>query len=410
MVYRMLGLAGLLLAAAGLLFHAEREAQTARTAVEMCTRLLIPSLLPFFVVSTLLVRLRYADALGTLFGPLMRGLFRVNGRCSAAFLLGLAGGYPVGARTAIALYREGACSRTEAERLMAFCSNSGPAFILGVVGSGIFGSAGAGLRLYAIHILASVLVGIGFRVYRHREGPQEAPRGSVSAPPGFIGAFTESVADAGAAVLRLSAFVVLFAVLTDLFFAAGWLSALADLAGRLGADVGLTAQMAEALLRGCLEVTTGLWSLAGAQANLTANLALAACLLGWAGLCVHCQVLSFLDGSGLSARPYLTGRLLQGLLSAVLTALVLRLWPLPVQTAAVLTDRLQALAQASPLGTLLSSCAAGLTILWISILPAAVRQSATGMRRRLAAGNARPACAGAIRDSGFLNERRSGSR
>ena len=41
-------------------------------------------------------------------------------------------------------------------------------------------------------------------------------------------------------------------------------------------------------------------------------------MLGWAGLSVHCQTLSFLGGSELSARTYLAGKVLHGVFSALL--------------------------------------------------------------------------------------------
>ena len=44
--------------------------------------------------------------------------------------------------------------KEEAERLLGFCNNSGPAFIVGAVGAGIFGSPSVGLALYGIHILS----------------------------------------------------------------------------------------------------------------------------------------------------------------------------------------------------------------------------------------------------------------
>lgn len=371
-LYRALALAGLLFAAAGLVLHAERAAQTGRTAIQLCLEVLIPSLFPFFIVSALIVSLGYADALSRLFGPLMRGLFRVNGRCSAAFALGIVGGYPVGARTAIALYREGACSRTEAERMLAFCNNSGPAFILGVVGSGIFGSARLGLRLYAAHVLASVLVGMLFRFYRRADAPEPLSAAPRTAPPRFLSAFVDAVGSAASGVLRISAFVVSFAVLTDLLFATGALSTLACWIARL--DVGLDAAHAEALLRGFLEVTTGLRSLASAEANLSAQLAMAACMLGWAGLCVHCQVLAFLEGSGLEPGPYIAGKLLQSVLSAGLIALSSRIWPLPVEAASILADRLRVLTHAGAARSLLTACAGSLFVLWVSVLPATRRR------------------------------------
>ena len=82
--------------------------------------------------------------LGRLFQPVMAPLPGERGlrlRRGPGLHRGLSGG----ARTAIALYENGQCSRAEAERLLAFCNNSGPAFILGVVGTGVFGSGAAGL-------------------------------------------------------------------------------------------------------------------------------------------------------------------------------------------------------------------------------------------------------------------------
>lgn len=60
---------------------------------------------------------------------------------------------------------------------------------------------------------------------------------------------------------------------------------------------------------------------------MTGRLSMAAFMLGWAGLSVHCQVLAFLGDSGLSLRTYLTGKLLHGGLSALFTALLVRRFP-----------------------------------------------------------------------------------
>ena len=158
----LLGL-GLLLAAGALVLWPSQAMEAARTGLALCGNVIIPSLFPFFVLSSLVVELGMSRYLGRLLQPVMAPLFRVNGSCAAALALGVVGGYPVGARTAISLYQNGQCSRTEAERLLAFCNNCGPAFILGVVGTGIFGSGRAGLLLYLGHIAASLLVGLLFR-------------------------------------------------------------------------------------------------------------------------------------------------------------------------------------------------------------------------------------------------------
>ena len=139
------GLLGLtLLICAAALVAAPKEAIAgAKDGLALCFNVIVPSLFPFFVLSSLVVDLGLAAYLGRAMEGLMRPLFRVSGSCAAAVALGFIGGYPVGARTALQLYQQGLCSKTEAERLLAFCNNSGPAFILGVVGAGVFGDGRA---------------------------------------------------------------------------------------------------------------------------------------------------------------------------------------------------------------------------------------------------------------------------
>ncbi|MFR0770562.1 MAG: hypothetical protein ACLSHO_14075 [Dysosmobacter sp.] len=73
------------------------------------------------------------------------------------------GGYPIGARTAAELYASGDLTRQEAERLLTFCNNSNPVFLISVLGVGVFGSVRAGLWLWLIHVCAALLTGLLFR-------------------------------------------------------------------------------------------------------------------------------------------------------------------------------------------------------------------------------------------------------
>ena len=72
---------------------------------------------------------------------------------------------------------------------------------------------------------------------------------------------------------------------------------------------------------------------------------MAAFMLGWAGISVHCQVLSFLIDCGLSARTYLAGKLCHGLLAAGLTWLLARFLPIHEPVAAYLSRQADALAE-----------------------------------------------------------------
>ena len=201
-----------------------------RDGLKLCSNVILPSLFPFFVLSSLVVELGMSRYLGRLLEPVMAPLFRVNGNCAAALALGFIGGYPVGARTAIQIYENGQCSRTEAERMLAFCNNSGPAFILGVVGAGVFGSGTAGLLLYLAHLLASLMVGVLFRFYKPGERPQtRRRRGPEFQAASFPKAFTTSVAGSLQSTLNICAFILFFTVFLRILAYAGILTTAAHI-------------------------------------------------------------------------------------------------------------------------------------------------------------------------------------
>ena len=98
-------------------------------ALALCARSVVPSLFPFLVASSALLALGFGELAAPWLAGLMEPLFRVPGAGSAALVLGLVGGYPIGAKTAADLYRENLVSREEAERLLAayeaYCADVG---------------------------------------------------------------------------------------------------------------------------------------------------------------------------------------------------------------------------------------------------------------------------------------------
>lgn len=331
--------AALLLSAAALICAPGEAMEGARAGLQLCFNVIVPSLFPFFVLSSLVVDLGLAAGLGRMLERFMRPLFRVSGSCAAALALGFIGGYPVGARTALQLYRQGQCSKVEAERMLAFCNNSGPAFILGVVGAGIFGDRRVGLLLYLTHAAASVLVGLLFRFYGREKGgasPRRIkPIATVTLPVAFTGAVSRSLQS----TLNICAFVVFFSVVLRLLTVYGAL----DAAARLFALLGLEPEWAKRLVAGLLELSSGVSSLSGGS-GFAGLASMAAFMLGWAGLSVHCQVLSFLVDSGLSARVYLAGKLCHGLLAAALTFLLAHLIPMDAPVVFYLVEQSETLA------------------------------------------------------------------
>ena len=376
--------AGLLWATLALVLWPEQAMSAMRDGITLCGNVILPSLFPFFVLSSLVVKLGMSRYLGRLLEPVMAPLFRVNGNCAAALALGFVGGYPVGARTAIQIYENGQCSRTEAERMLAFCNNSGPAFILGVVGAGIFGSGAAGLLLYLAHLLASLAVGILFRFYKPGEGAEYRGRqGPQFQTASFPQAFTQSITGALQSTLNICAFILFFTVFLRILAHAGILAGAARLLSALLAPLGMDQTWAERLLTGLVEVSSGVSSLTGG--SLSGRLSMAAFMLGWAGVSIHCQVLAFLGDSGLSMGTYVLGKLLHGGISALLAAALLRVIPLSSPASVYLAEQTEAIAQLDFQRALTLSAAAawGMWLVFLALTVYVVQKNSVKGRRNV---------------------------
>lgn len=302
---------------AALLLAPQAASDGARAGLRLCARTLIPALFPFMAASNLLLALGAPQHLGRALTPLTRRLFGIGGAGSAAFLLGVSGGYPLGAATVAELYRSGAVDREEAERLLCFCDNSGPAFIVSAVGAAAFGSVRVGGFLYLVHILAAAATGLCLR--RDPGAPSaEAP---AAAPLPFPAAFTKSVRTAADTMVTVCAFVLFFSVLVGILDASGGLF---RAAGGISLRFGTELRFSRALLLGLLELGNGATALQGLAVNAK-NLALAAFLLGWGGLSVHAQAAAVIMQGGLSPARHGLSKLAHGFWSALL---VFVLYPL----------------------------------------------------------------------------------
>ncbi len=293
-----------------LLTHPQTAAAGAGEGLRLCAELVIPALFPFFVLSSMAVSLGAAALLGRLLQNLVGPLLRLGSGGCSALALGLLGGYPAGAQTVRELWERGQCSRSEAERALAFCNNCGPAFLLGAAGAGVFRSAAVGGVLLAGHWLGALFVGVLFRFYGKK--PEKSEYSTAIGAVSLSAALTRSVQRALMATGNVCAYTVFFRVVVRLLEETG--------AERIFDALPNGA----ALFMGLLDLTGGV---SGIDPGEPYAVELAALLMGWGGASVLCQTMAVLEDSGLRLRTALAGKLLHGPLAALWTHLLLRLIP-----------------------------------------------------------------------------------
>lgn len=292
-----------------LLVFPENSIGCAKSAITLCRDVIVPSLFPFFVCSGLLIYSGFSQILAKIASPVMKPVFNVAGCGAAAFVLGIISGYPLGAVTACQLYESGYLSKTETERLLSFCNNSGPLFILGAVGVAIYQSAKIGIVLYISHILATLLVGVLFRFYK--KDKHSAPAYPINmTDENFPQIFSKVLANSLNSILTVCGAVIFFSVISGAVLY------------HLPAN-----DTIKSILTGFLELTGGTKAISETNLSLTAKLVLSAFTVGFSGLCVHLQVASIVAKHHLSLFAYISGKILHGIFSALFTLAYFTVYP-----------------------------------------------------------------------------------
>ena len=287
----------LLLLTATLLFllFPARYAKSVRDGISLWAVSVLPATLPFLFLTTLLTELDLFKKVTKLFAPPARGLFRISGEGAMAGLLSMTSGYPVGAKTVSELALRGRISEEEKFRVVCLSTTSGPAFLVGVVGSGMFLSPAVGWILYLSHLLG---VGLVCFLLRFTAKPVAVrPYLQEASPPVTLG---EALSGSVLSVLTVGGAIAIF-------YAFGQM--IAD----MGAFFSLP-PLIEAVVRGLLEMTTGCALLAKMPSAF--SIALCAFLVTFGGLCVLVQQLTFLSRIHIPALPFLLIKALQGAIAA----------------------------------------------------------------------------------------------
>lgn len=126
----------------------------ATAGIEICLKTVIPALFPFFLLTAVITK-TLAFPLSKLLRPLGR-LCKIPRGSESILMLGLLGGYPIGAQAVHSVYQSGILRKKAAHRMLTFCNNPGPAFIFGMVGC-MFDSLLVPWIIWVIIILSAIV-------------------------------------------------------------------------------------------------------------------------------------------------------------------------------------------------------------------------------------------------------------
>lgn len=272
--------------------------EAAREAMYRAATGVVPSLFCFMVASKILVSSGGATVISLLFKP-ASAVLRLSPDEADCFAVGALCGFPTGAAVAAETSKKNNYSRKRATALAALANNVSPGFMISFVGAGIYHSVLVGLVLYFIQIISAALVALPSRQYR-----TFSQRASRNTSQSFPILFCKAVSESALSCIYLTGFIVAFSVI------AAYASLAAEHFG-----------IPSAPLVSFFEITSGLPSFLSLPYPL--SLGAVAFFASFSGLSVIFQSATFLVKCGVSMGKYVMLKVIQGLVAAALSAVIL---------------------------------------------------------------------------------------
>ncbi len=269
-----------------IILYSDNCSNGALKGIEMCLKVLVPSLFPFMAVSSFIVKSGLAFQLGKPFSKITRLVFGLSGSFAPIILLSLIGGYPVGAKGISALVQSGAVTENEGKKALMFCVCAGPGFIINFVGASIYHNKTIGFIILVSQIISVFVLGVFINIFsKNNYSNTELKHKSVP----FSNALVEATFDSTKGIVSICAFVVLFSALAGI----------------------IESIFSNSYIFCLLEVCNAVQSIA--------QLEVVAFAIGFGGLCVHFQIFSSVKNIEFNKLSFFLIRIIQGFITAFFT-------------------------------------------------------------------------------------------
>ncbi|MFR7972751.1 MAG: sporulation protein [Lacrimispora saccharolytica] len=266
----------------------------------------LPSLLPFMILSNVLIGANVVSRLMRPFSGFFRHVLGLSPEGGYAWLLGLFCGFPMGARLTGDMYRQHRISREEAGYLLTFANQSSPMFLSTYVVLHGLGDSTMTLPVFVIFYASAFLTSLVFRIRSRRFGlPPSKPKKEVPEQTSYGNLLDTSIMNGFEIITRLGGYIILFSILAGIVL-------------QLPAPL----HTAAPFLSGLTEITTGIHTISGTTLPLQVKFTAIVCCTAFGGFSTVAQTSCMLNGTGLSIFTYLKGKLVNAAVAGLLCLFV----------------------------------------------------------------------------------------
>ena len=256
-------------------------------------QIVIPSLLPFFILTNLLIQTNSISLIVKFLAPFLTRVFSVSADGSFAILAGFLCGYPIGAKVTADLVKQKRISVREGNYLLSFCNNTSPAFISNFVVLQKLKDPSLLFASLCILFLSPILCSVLFRLYY--KGFSNHIQTQTKSIQFHFQMLDDCIMNAFESITKIGGYIILFSILFI-----------------LGKNTPFH------ILLPSLEITNGITYLTNSSLRFTWSYTSIMALSSFGGLCSIAQTYSVIQGSDLSIFAYITEKLITALVTSFL--------------------------------------------------------------------------------------------
>lgn len=308
-----------------LIIYPSSSLKAAKEGISLWLFIVVPSLLPFFIINDMLSSLKVPENIGILFSPLARKIFNTSGYGAYVFIMSIFAGYPSGARIVADLIEEGKISKSEGEKILTFSSTSGPLFIIGAVGSGMLNNSLAGYILFVSHVSGSVVNGVFSRLFFKKSYNLKPSNNKLGLNTLKEDIISKGIKSSLITCGYIGGYIILFCVIIELISSIKLFEFLSSMLLSLNVFSSELVNIFIILLESIFEVSNGSKIISTSSITYNNKLILLSFLIAFSGLAVIGQVSGIVSKFKLNMKKYVFFKFTHGIFSALICFFILKL-------------------------------------------------------------------------------------
>lgn len=287
-----------------LLFNSSEVVESIKLSFSLCINNLFPTLIPLLLISNIFINYNLMNDLNDIFGTFFNKIFGINKNTTFSIIMSMISGTPSNAKYLKDTYDLNLIDTSDINDCLKFCHFTNPIFILNTIGLTFLNSKKLGLIILISHFLSSFIFGI-FR--KKRKVFKEKFSTNKKDKKNFISVLSNSI------ISSFNTLLIILGVITTCLM----LTCILNKVLLINQDY--------KFIYGLLEITQGLKYLSISNLSINIKAIISSFLISFGGICIHIQVFSILDNKKIRYIPYFLSRIIQGILSSILTFMLVNI-------------------------------------------------------------------------------------